>query len=689
MYESRAIIKPTGLPAKPSKAKKQEPVDGILLLMTDYLVMLKSVNNTGNLLTNIAGVAGVGNSSDKSFKSKSIHGLSDHNESNNIGAANKSSGKDGFLSTELENSSSNLSYQFLNFQSGQPSVLPLRGLIIRENPTKSNDRFLLSAAHAEVGLYELSFENSTIATTFAEQTRLAAQHCPDDIFLDNQEKFDKYVSNPKNSVKNHNLKLEEEKSRHEYESMVKKCDELMATIRRCDQRIVESINLKQQTSDQLNMLKNSNGKTNPKEVSIDVNPEEDKILLNYEEAEKIDLSPIIKEASHLCKTELNAPKNHKIFKVLNKAYSVANQKDTSILNLRNDLDKQKTLHHHYNLYGRDITDLNKMERIHEIESKRFDRLRKKDRDEIKRLQLKLELERDDIDDQKRKLQQQREHLERQKSEISDQDKSVVKNQYEEDLRKNAEQQRMLMKLREMQRYIEELESRLDMQQDSSTNSPKSYASASPSNSFNNNKLDKIQNQASSGIGTIYSNHSTNSSHASKRSNSHGASDSHLTNSRQVYQYHHNLATKPPSSGHPSMNSGTSGSAFQTNKNNTAPDISNTSLIRRGESLSPDRNKSQYHHRSKSSMESNSQNSSHGQIPERVDAEQILLPLQIADEGVSKGKETNISRSKTSVSNEETRLRGYFLGNEKKIRNQLNYKVTSKMNLSKLPFPWPT
>merc|ERR1712157_131566 len=106
------------------------------------------------------------------------------------------------------------------------------------------------------------------------------------------------------------------------------------------------------------------------------------------------------------------------------------------------------------------------------------------------------------------------------------------------------------------------------------------------------------------------------------------------------------------------NSGTSGSAFQTNKNNTAPDISNTSLIRRGESLSPDRNKSQYHHRSKSSMESNSQNSSHGQIPERVDAEQMLLPLQIADEGVSKGKETNISRSKTSVSNEETRLRGY-------------------------------
>ena len=129
---------------------------------------------------------------------------------------------------------------------------------------------------------------------------------------------------------------------------------------------------------------------------------------------------------------------------------------------------------------------------------------------------------DDIDDQKRKLQQQREHLERQKSEISDQDKSVVvKHQYEEDLRKNAEQQRMLMKLREMQRYIEELESRLDMQQDSSTNSPKSYASASPSNSFNNNKLDKIQNQASSGIGTIYSTHSTNSSHASKRSNSHG------------------------------------------------------------------------------------------------------------------------------------------------------------------------
>ena len=89
------------------------------------------------------------------------------------------------------------------------------------------------------------------------------------------------------------------------------------------------------------------------------------------------------------------------------------------------------------------------------------------------------------------------------------------------------------------------------------------------------------------------------------------------------------------------------------------------------------------------MDSNSQNSSHGQIPERLDAEQMLLPLQIADEGVSKGKETNISRSKTSVSNEETRLRGYFLGNEKENRNKLKFEVISKINLSKLPFPWPT
>ena len=46
-------------------------------------------------------------------------------------------------------------------------------------------------------------------------------------------------NNPKLSSK---LREEEEKSRQEYEIMVKKCDELMETIRRCDQRIIESIN---------------------------------------------------------------------------------------------------------------------------------------------------------------------------------------------------------------------------------------------------------------------------------------------------------------------------------------------------------------------------------------------------------------------------------------------------------------
>lgn len=586
LYESRAVIKPTGLPAKPNKAKKQEPVDGILLLMTDYLVMLKSTAQSTNLLKNIADNVGPTN------KEKNMYGTTSNNE--------------GILVDESDKS---LSYQFLNFQTGQPAVLPLRGLIIRENPTKNNDRFLLSAAHADIGLYELSFESATIATTFAEQTRLAAQHCPDDIFLENQEKFEKLAkNNPKLSSK---LREEEEKSRQEYEIMVKKCDELMETIRRCDQRIIESINLKQQTSDRLNVLKQGRLENENDPNSSNYEP-----LVPTEGADKIDTSPIFKDCESILLNELNISRDHPIFQNLRKLQAIESAKDTTIINLTNDLEKQKTLSHHYNVYGRDITDLSKMERIHEIESKRFDRLRKKDRDEVKRMQMQVELERNEMEDQRRKLELQRDSLARQKSEFNQ--------NYEDDLRKNAEQQRMLMKMREMQRYIDELESRFEVCGGPlGANSPKSYASTSPSNSFNrsNKNLNNSPNNIENGLAThssgIYSNIShSHSTSSSKRSNSHGASDSIKSN--HVPNQNSTVSNRDKNN----QNSGSSyysGSGKLSNLNSLAQQAVGNS-IRRGESLSPDRNVGKQY-RSKSSLSSksgnNSQNSSQTKIAEKV------------------------------------------------------------------------
>ena len=488
LFESRAIIKPTGLPSKAlsNKSKKKDQdksFEGILLLMTDYLVMLKPVSSssTGNLLD-------FGSSKD-SKKDK-------ENKDSSTGWSNvygTTANNDGMTTEEPDKP---INYQFLNFSTGQPAVIPLRGLIIRENPTKDTDRFLLSAAHAEIGLYELSFESASIATTFAEQTRLAGQHCPDDIFLENQEKYYEKLSKNKNSKMSIKIKQDEEQSRQEYEEMVEKCDELMKTIRRCDQRILESISLKNQTNKQIARMK---GLEVPSDSEDDDPDNENKTSIfpssealkypDYELCEKLNLGPMVKEIESTLKTKI--PGELQILTKIGKLHTIATQRDSIITNLRNDLNKQKTQSQHYNLYGRDITDLSKMERIHEIESKRFDRQRKKDRDEIKRLQVQLDIERDEIDDQKKKLKVQKDYLERQKTDF----------QYESEAKKNSDQQRTAARFKEMERYIDQLEARLEMHEGSNT-----FASTSPSNSF----LLPTSTKSSTNISRKHTNNNKNS-----------------------------------------------------------------------------------------------------------------------------------------------------------------------------------
>ena len=598
LFESRALIKPTGLPAKPEKSKKlKDPYEGVLLLMTDYLVMLKA------------------SSSSSSTTSKLLTNLTTEKHSEKQQSSNKFTSL-GTMGTPFPDKDGT-TYHFLNFSTGQPSVLPLRGLIIRENPTSEKDRYLLSAAHAEVGLYELSFDSPKAATTFAEQTRLAAQHCPDDINYEREQDNNNKTSLNKSTKASARLREEEERSRREYETMVRKCDELMDVIRRCDQRILDSMDQKAKATADLEATKsgnsqngNSNNQRDASNSTSSGGPRSARGLgglSNYtvDNPEKIQVAPILKECQSYL-DDLNIPKDHKINQALMKAIALSTQQDTALMTLRTEYDKVQQ-----SVVGRgDTTDLNKMERIHEIESKRHDRLRKKDRDDLKRMQLQLDAEREDLDEQKRLLASQRDSLERQKSEVNTEcneklkeiqskEKNFIK-QYEDDLRKNSEQQRMLMKLRDMQRYIDDLEHRLDIG-DSSTNSPKSYASASPSNSFG--QSDRLMHHSHHSYMSAHHGAPPSHSHStssSKRSNSHGAGDtipanlpsnsgnipSHLTN-RQMNQY--------------------------ANSN-----------IRRGESLSPDRNtNSNKHNRSKSNISSktgsSSQNSSQNKIPERIGA----------------------------------------------------------------------
>lgn len=620
LFESKALIKPTGLPSKPGK-KMKEPVEGILLLMTDYLVMLKANNkDETKLIPNLL--------------------ASKKDEDKSKDADNNKYGGLGTLGQPIfsESMKDNISYHFLNFPTGQPSVLPLRGLIIRENPTADTDRYLLSAAHAEVGLYELSFDSSNSAYTFAEQTRLAAQHCPDDINTDDVKNL---ASLSKEQIsKSIKLREEEERSKKEYEQMVKKCDELMMVIKKCDMKIFDAMNQKERASQELESLKNPNAVPTSSH-----DPEEENIYKLIDNPEKIQVGPVIKECQSYL-NDLNLNKDHKLYSLMNKAYSLSTQQDTALLNLRQENSKLSVRLNSYSSFSSgyssvrgysDNTDLNKMERIHEIESKRFDRLRKKDRDDLKKIQLQLELDRQDLNEQKRNLARQRDNIARQKSELDtetrekledlqNKEKTYIK-QYEDELRKNAEQQRMLMKMRDMQRYIDELENKLEIHNDSSTNSPKSYASASPSNSFGqhdrnlihshystnyHNSTNSHNSQYSSNSARLHNDTSNSNTTASssKRSNSHGAGD----NSHQNSSHNNSNPTLlgPPSASH-----------LPSHLNKNSPYFQNESSIRRGESLSPDRNNSNSnkHNRSKSNISSksnsNSQNSSQNKIPERI------------------------------------------------------------------------
>ena len=103
----------------------------------------------------------------------------------------------------------------------------------------------------------------------------------------------------------------------------------------------------------------------------------------------------------------------KLSDTLATAFTVSTHQETEISRLETDNARLSVVGHN----GRESKDLNQMERFHEIESKRFDRQRKKEREELRKQQLDLDYARRELDESRKQMEFERADIDRQKDEL--------------------------------------------------------------------------------------------------------------------------------------------------------------------------------------------------------------------------------------------------------------------------------
>ena len=334
LFESKASVKAQ---SKPNK-KAKEPADVVLLLMTDYVVMLKT---NARLMS------------------------------------------DGF------------NYAFLNLSSGQPTVLPLRGLIVRENPTNENERYILSAKYVEMGLYELNFKTADKATVFAEQVRLAASNCPD-VPIDEGAGSDEEKARLR------------KREQQRIELRFAKCNDLLTKIRETETQIITMTNEKINMSNELRAITTNQDSQNAENAN---NPQLENLVNFVTDGQQC--SPLIRNCQKLTKELTRSEIQEKLSDTLATAFTVSTHQETEISRLETDNARLSVVGHN----GRESKDLNQMERFHEIESKRFDRQRKKEREELRKQQLDLDYARRELDESRKQMEFERADIDRQKDEL--------------------------------------------------------------------------------------------------------------------------------------------------------------------------------------------------------------------------------------------------------------------------------
>lgn len=378
------------------------------------------------------------------------------------------------------------SYSFMKLPTEQPTVIPLRGLIVRENPTSEDMRYILSAKHVEIGLYELQFQNSETAMTFTEQTRLAASFCPDD--LDSPTPNDSTQQPPDPQIL----------------QVIQKLENLVDTMKNLDARLVDDYNSKQEAYIQ---FKKAQDPTAPV-VKLP------KFVL-HDEPEKHKIKPILEEAHQYAKDcDGSDSSKEPLLHCLAKSMLLACQHDTYHSQVQ--LNHAKYTYFPQN-YGQ-TKDLNQMERFHDIEAKRFDRQRKKEKDELKKLQNQLDRERKDLEDQRKLMEMEKQAIDKQKSRLDVDCLNKLRNlqlkektfdeKYDVEMKKFDEKQRMLMKMRDMQRYIDELEARAGFDLSPGHTSQSESPCSSKPNSFNQNDISypsSLTKRSSSGKADKYAN----------------------------------------------------------------------------------------------------------------------------------------------------------------------------------------
>ena len=199
----------------------------------------------------------------------------------------------------------------MNLSSGQPTVLPLRGLIVRENPTNENERYILSAKYVEMGLYELNFKSADKATVFAEQVRLAASNCPD-------EPIDEGTGS------------DEEKARHRkreqqrIELRFAKCNDLLTKIRETETQIITLTNEKINMSNELRSITTNSENNNAENVTNHV---ENQVNLAIDGQQ---CSPLIRNCQKLTKELSRSEIQEKLSDTLATAFTVSTHQETEI-----------------------------------------------------------------------------------------------------------------------------------------------------------------------------------------------------------------------------------------------------------------------------------------------------------------------------------------------------------------------
>jgi len=432
LYETFAVIKPGQAPKSGKKSK--ETIDILLLLMTDYLVMLKPSKET------------------KISTSK----------------------EDSVLMMPLKINTNATSYSFMKLPTEQPTVIPLRGLIVRENPTSEDMRYILSAKHAEIGLYELQFKDSETALSFTEQTRLAASFCPDDLDSPTQ-------GNDAQPVDPAILKE------------IDRLENLVDNMKKLDARLVDDYNNKQDFYVEFKKLKD------PTAPVLKL----PRFVL-HDEPEKQKITPIIEEAHQYAKDcDGSDSSKEPLLHCLAKTMLLLCQHDTWYANMQLNAAKHTYLPGSFN----QIKDLNQMERFHDIEAKRFDRQRKKEKDDLKKLQAQLDRERKTLEDERKLVEAEKQAIDKQKSALDVNVVNKLKNlqlkdeKYDTEMKNFDEKQRMLMKMRDMQRYIDELEARAGFDLSPGHTSHSESPCSSKPNSFNQNDLNypiSLSKRSSSG-----------------------------------------------------------------------------------------------------------------------------------------------------------------------------------------------